>query len=195
MIAEGEEDTTQHFRGKWFGFGPIQDDEIIAFAVFEKTDTNGQRLSIKSFDRKKLANAEQSIARQALVTKTGFDVQVARKGESSKGKFLGLAVVTAAAVRSIFCEDWPLAAPKKIFGFGMLDLVEQGDFDAHGTIGFLTEATVPKTREVGALREFLMFDLADKFSEIRSINDCEWGSLIHIGAARIATIYRALTVG
>jgi hypothetical protein len=195
MIAEGEEDTTQHFRGKWFGFGPIQDEESIAFAVFEKTERNGHRLSLKSFDRKKLAGAEQSIARRALVSKTVFDLEVARKGESSKGKFIGLAVVSAGAVRSIFCEDWPLAAPKKIFGFGVLDLVEQGDFDAHGTIGFLMEATVPKTREVGALREFLMFDLADKFSEIRSINDYDWGSVIGTGAARIATVYRALMAG
>lgn len=155
MIVEGQQKKTQHFRGKWFGFGPIKDHEVIAFAVFEKTDRNGKRLTLKSFDRKKLAKTEQSVSRQALVTKSRFEANVARKGEATKGNFVGLAVVNAGAVRSIFCDQWPSAARKTIFGFGVLDLVEPGDFDAHGTIGFLIEATVPNTREVGALREFL----------------------------------------
>jgi hypothetical protein len=192
MIAEREEDRTHHFRGKWFGFGPVQDDEFLVFAVFETTMRSGRRLSARSFDRKKLINAELSIARQALVTKTKFDVAVARRGEAMKGKFVGLATANAGTIRGIFSEDWPKAAPRKIFGFGILDLVEPGDFDGHGTLGFLVEATVPKTRELGALREFLMFDLADKFSDIRPIEECEWGSPASIGIARFATVWRAL---
>jgi hypothetical protein len=192
MIAERDEETTHHFRGKWFGFGPVRNDESLIFAVFETTAISGRRLNIKSFDRKKLIAAEQSIARQALVKKTVFENGVARRGEAVKGKFLGLATAKAGAIRGIFSEGWPEVAPKKLFGFGILDLVEDGDFDGHGTIGFLIKATVPNKRELGALREFFILDLADKFSEIHSIEECAWASSVGIGVARFGTIWRAL---
>jgi hypothetical protein len=193
MIAKSDEEITHHFRGKWFGFGPVQNDELLVFAVFEKTATNGRRLNFKSFDRKKLIAAEQSIARQALVTKSVFDIAVARRGETSKGRFLGISTANAGAIRGIFSENWPESAPKKIFGFGILDLVEEGDFDGHGTLGFLVETIVPNKRDLGALREFLMFDLADKFSEIQSFEECKWGSTVSIGIGRLATVWRAAT--
>lgn len=192
MITEREEDITHHFRGKWFGFGPVEDDEYLVIAVFATTKRSGHRLSAKSFDRKKLINAEQSIARQGFVTKSTFDIEVARKGEAIRGRFVGVATANAGSIRGIFSEEWPVAAPRKIVGFGVLDLVERGDFDAHGTLGFLAEATVPRTRELGALREFLMFDLADKFSDIRPIDECEWGSPVSIGISRLVTVWRAL---
>jgi hypothetical protein len=88
-------------------------------------------------------------------------------------------------VREIVSEAWPLSSPRTIRGFGALDLVEQGDFDGHGTIGFLTEAVVPKNRELGALREFLIADLAEKFSEIVPLKEGHWGSIFSIATGGV----------
>ncbi|MBP1297476.1 hypothetical protein [Bradyrhizobium elkanii] len=192
MIGAGDENKTHHFRGKWFGFGPVQDSEALVFAVFATTKTNGQRLSAKSFDRQKLVKAEQSIARQSVTTRKTFKEAVVRTGEASKGNFIGVATASAGTIRAIFSNAWPAAAPREIRGFGVLDLVEKGDFDGHGTVGFRSEATLTKPRELGALREFLMFDLADKFSDIGSIDECPWGSLLNIGLKRALCIWQAV---
>jgi len=194
MIAAGDEQKTHHFRGKWFGFGPISNDEFLVFAIFEKTKRNGQRLSIGSFERKKLVDATQSIARQTFVTRATFRREVAERGEASKGKFIGISTIRVENVREIISEAWPLSSPRLIRGFGALDLVEEGDFDGHGTIGFLAEAVVPKARELGPLREFLIADLAEKFSEIMPLREGHWGSILSIATGRISTIWRSSTV-
>jgi hypothetical protein len=127
------------------------------------------------------------------VEPAGEERTVADRGEASKGKFIGISTIRVKNVREIVSEAWPVSSPRKIRGFGALDLVEQGDFDGHGTIGFLTEAVVPRTRELGALREFLIADLAEKFSQIMPLREGHWGSIFTIATGRISSIWRAST--
>jgi hypothetical protein len=193
MIAAGEQAKTHHYKGKWRGFGPIGDEEIVLFAVFRSTPVNGNRLVAKSFERKKLISADQSISRQYFVRRSVFAREVAENGQRSKGQFVGVATVKAKEVRAISATKWPSADPRRICGFGLLDKVEDGDFDGHGTIGFLQDSKIPDTRELGAMREFLIFDLANRFSDIVTMDDALWSNLGKIAVGRVVSICRAAT--
>jgi hypothetical protein len=73
MTACPEEMRTLHYRGRWFGFGPVCDTERVIFAVFEGTPRSGESLSDNSFENNKLKKDEQSLARASFVTWTLFD--------------------------------------------------------------------------------------------------------------------------
>ncbi len=191
MIASGEQEQTHHYRGRFFGFGPIADSENLVLAVFEQTKRDGERLSLASFDRKQLVKVNQSIARQQFTRQSVFQAKVVDRGEATKGKFIGVAMISAEKLRSIYCDQFPGAKPKKTFGFGALDKVESGDFDSHGAFGFLEEAVVPRPREVAALRELLILDLASRFSTIFPIGDIVWGSRFSFVVGRAKAFCRA----
>lgn len=82
---------TQHHRGRWFGFGPVRNNERVIFAVFENTPRHGAELTAKSFDTN-LVSGTQSVARASLVSRATFDLQVVDTGVSAKGPFLGIAL-------------------------------------------------------------------------------------------------------
>jgi len=191
MVDCVEELHTQHYRGKWHGFGPIFDHERVLFAVFEKTKRDGILLIANSFDSQSLARCEQSIARVSYLTRNQFDLHVAGATTSKKGSLVGVALVDVSRLRALCARiETPVAV--HVRSLCVIDRVEPGDYDAHATIGY-SKASAPdgigETR-LGKLRSRIRMDLANAFSDIIDPNDHQWPSRPQVLIQRIASIVR-----
>src|SRR6266852_2954350 len=96
-----EEQQTQHYRGKWYGFGPVNNGERVVFAVFERTKRAESQLTANSFESSYLANSSQSLTRASYVTRTLFDREIAVRGSATKGPLIGIACADVSKVRKL----------------------------------------------------------------------------------------------
>jgi hypothetical protein len=187
-----EERRTQHYRGAWFGFGPVQDDERIIFAVFDTTKVNDCRLTAKSFDNKQLSANNESIVRSSFVARAVFDQMVVERGKPEKGNLVGIAWADVSNVRQLKAE-FNLGRPTTINvrAFCVLDRVERGDFDGHAAMGYAETPNGVSEGQLGKVRPFIRMDLANTFSQIVDPASHQWPSRLEVFRRRVASIIRA----
>jgi hypothetical protein len=186
---------TQHYRGKWFGFGPVCGSERVMLAVFETTprSVDGMRLVSKSFT-KNLVTGTESVARSQFVSSKIFSKEVAEKGVRTKGQLVGVACADVTQIRALRA-DLPLIAggTYKAGAVCVLDLVEMGDYEAHATLGYCAfPAHISNPKTIGKLRERIRLDLATVFSPIIGFEDHNWPSSLEVGLFRIASVVRVV---
>jgi hypothetical protein len=99
MTECAEEHQTQHYRGKWHGFGPVRNSERLLFAVFERTKLAGSRLAADSFSNSNLRQTTQSVARSSYVTRSLFDQRIVQS--AGKGVCIGIAIADVNRIRAL----------------------------------------------------------------------------------------------
>jgi hypothetical protein len=164
-----KEQSTCHYRGKDFGFGPVRNDEDVLFAVFEDTALNGNRLDKDAFTTN-LNDSSQSVARTAYVSKADFDQYIAPGGAR------GISVANVARIRSLVAELALNSTKITIRSICVLDKVEAGDCDGHATLGYCEALTAHgiSPGQLGKRRVAIKADLANVFSEVVAIDVHPW---------------------
>jgi hypothetical protein len=187
-----EEQTTQHFRGHWHGFGPVRNHEKVIFAVFEATSCNGRQLIAASFDNDHLKSITQSLARHSFVTLPTFYRTIVRSADSV---LRGVAIANVAAVRALVADIKLNAGQVTVRAFCLLDRVEEGDCDGHATVGYSeTHETFNISQgQLGKVRARIRLDLANTFSEINDVVACRWPRIGDILLGRTFSIGRTLS--
>jgi hypothetical protein len=187
-----KEKETQHFKGQWYGFGPVSDCEIVIFAVFETTIRDGSRLAQNSFRNSSLAKSAESLARASYLTRQCFDEEIVKPGSSGKGALIGIACAKVADVRALRADFKTNTGIKKVRALCVLDRVDAGDYDGHATAGYaeVTALGVGQT-QLGIERARIRLDLANVFSGIASPDHHRWPGHLEIFLKRIASIIRA----
>ncbi|MDH6261556.1 hypothetical protein [Bradyrhizobium sp. BR13661] len=174
-----EEQKTQHHRGPGNGFGPVQDEEIIYFAVFEQTPVDGGKLALDSFDSKSMKRDGQSVSRASFTTRAVFDQDVVKAGANPKGEIKGVSSALVQKVRSLQSPIKLNASEVSVRSFCVLDHVLPGDYDSHATICFGERTTshgavVLSQGQIKSIRQAARLELADAFGPIRPIDDVEF---------------------
>ena len=191
MIDCLDERATKHFRGHWYGFGPVQDAEAVVFAVFQSTKIKNGRLTADSFDNKHLKRNAQSLARQSFVTRAIFEKAIVRGAALQ-----GIAVASAAAIRALVADVKLNADQISVRSLCVLDRVDEGDCDGHATAGYserhaslgISEAQLSK------VRARIRLDLANTFSEVRDLDSWKWPRYWALFVGRARSIVRVITV-
>lgn len=198
MPPELNEQKTAHWRGVWRGFGPVENGEIVRFAVFETSKKDNNELKPQSFDRAKLRQANESIARERFVTRTIFERDIGGGGSSPKGALIGIAYARAEDIRSIRARHpYPPkgSAGTEVQGFAVYDRVERGDCDGHAVIGYsrqIAELNVNTDKHNSKLREALALELVEAFSEITPLSKLSWPTRFSVALGRAKSILRVL---
>jgi hypothetical protein len=97
-----EEQQTQHYLGNGHGHGPVQDDEIMLLAFFEKSSGQADgKVTQDAFPNKQLIRGEVSLARHTHTCATDFQQQVVQPLTSSLGQLTGVASAVTQAVRDL----------------------------------------------------------------------------------------------
>jgi hypothetical protein len=187
------EGCTRHYRGRWFGFGPIQDDETVIYAVFDNTPISSKRLIENSFENNKLKKNNQSLARASFVTKSQFDKKIVRRDATSKGPLVGVAVAGVADIRALRADVKLNAGTRSFQAIYVLDRVERGDCAGHGTMGYewTGDLTISQT-QLATIRKKIRYDLANVFSPIADATARQWPPYFRVLSGRIASIRRVV---
>jgi hypothetical protein len=193
------EKQTQHFKGKWHGFGPVSNCETVIFAVFDTTkcNQNGSKLAADSFSNKSLAINTQSLARAAYLTRLCFDQEIVESGKAEKGKLVGVAHAKVDVLRNLRADITTNSGLKKVRALCVLDKVDQGDFDGHATAGYaeVIERAQLSQKSLGKVRAKIRMDVAEVFSDITSPDRYRWPSQFEIGMKRVVSIVQVLLQG
>jgi hypothetical protein len=123
------EGTTQHHRGPGYGHGPVQSDEIVVFAVFEKTPRDGNQLVASAFPSNQLNRGEVSLVRLLYTTRATFDERVIRALEHTLGRCLGIARGSVATLRTMRFEIQGTVPTINGRAVCVLDKVTKDDYD------------------------------------------------------------------
>jgi hypothetical protein len=184
-----EERTSQHFRGRWHGFGPVKDGEKVIFAVFQSTNCLGNRLTAVSFNNNHLKKSAQSLARQAFVTRKTFNRTIVDGAE-----LRGVATADVSALRALVADVKLNVREITVRSLCVLDRVETGDCDGHATTGYSEKhATLGLSQtQLSKVRERIRLDLANTFSEICDPSEQGWISLWEIVIGRVKSITRTI---
>jgi hypothetical protein len=164
-----KERVTQHF--KKTGYGVISDDEVVFFVVFDGRVSVGERLNRKHFDTTKIKNGDLSLARQKFTTTDDLNTFVIKPVVQSGLVVLNGAVIAKAhELRSIVKMQAP-AAPLR--GVRVIDKVEEREHDGHAALMGCADlaASFTNPQSLGKFRGQIALDLADKFSEVKTIDD------------------------
>jgi hypothetical protein len=189
MIDCPGERSTQHFRGRWCGFGPVRNYESVVFAVFEGTKRAGAPLAADSFDNNHLKKQAQSLTRKTFVTKPVFRRTIARGTQLH-----GIAFANVSSMRALVADVKLNARDASVRSLCVLDRVEKGDCDGHATTGYCESHTSlgMSQSQLNKVRQRIRLDLADTFSDIKEITAHGWPSAFGIFRARVASIARTL---
>lgn len=185
------ESTTQHFRGRWHGFGTVQDHENLFYAIFESTETANGRLCADSFRNKNLIRSIESIGRSSFVTRAVFDDRIS---SPTKGKATGISVTVGSSLRALKADIPPGdPAAAKVRSICVLDRVQGGDFEGHATLGYseLINGNL-SDKQLGKVRATIRMDLANAFSEARSPAQHDWPRSMEVMMRRLRSIARVL---
>ena len=194
-----DEKGTRHYGGQWGGYGPVRDSETVIFAVFAKTKRSGDRLAADSFDNGRLRDENESIARLELTTRRAFTRKVVNKGEKTKGPIVGIASVNVAALRQLQGKDPSNVASDAKRVICVLDCVERGDIQSHGTLGYAKWIEAidnpqwghkAKERNIGIFRSKIRLQLAEIFGQIKPIEHLRWARQRDVLVARVRSIRR-----
>jgi hypothetical protein len=185
-----DERITKHFRGRWYGFGPVKDAESVVFAVFGSTKLKDGRLIADSFDNKHLKTNAQSLARQSFVTKAIFDSAIVRGAGLS-----GVAVARVAAIRALTADVKINAGQISVRACCVLDRVDEGDCEGHATAGYSERQAILGMREgqLGKVRAKVRMDLANTFSEVRDPISERWARSWELFVGRVKSIVRSMS--
>jgi hypothetical protein len=187
-----EEETTQHHRGRWFGFGVVGDNEHVLFAVFDQTKRDGSKIQGNSFDTNALKNQSQSVARQAYTRRGTFDREVAVPGAKQKGPLVGVARAKVEEIRSLVTTLENEGHSQLIREFCVTDSVLPGDYSSHAAIGHCELPQMQLSGNyIGKLRFRMRMDLANVFSEIVETNGVIWASLFDVSLGRMTSVLRS----
>jgi hypothetical protein len=184
-----EEQQTQHYRGKWHGFGPVKDGETLILAVFERTRRQGSKITAETFTN--LKGHSESTARRSFVTRSDFVLGIVQPGESTKGSIVGIATARVSDIRALRADIIVGHATVKVRSLCVIDKVERGDIDGHATIGYAEMKGVSQA-QIGRVRANIRMDLANEFSEIgSSLQGNQWASRPEVALKRVGAIIRA----
>lgn len=160
-----EERTTCHHLGN--GHGPVNDEEIIALAVFTSTPKNGRKLVADSFPRKQLITGNLSLARRSYTSTAEFTSHVLEpaitRGEVVEGASWAL---VSDIRRCVVVAPDPEKLDQLVRGVCVLDIVTAGDHEGHAALKFATLPARTPERRIGTLRTMIREQLAERFSEI-----------------------------
>lgn len=191
------EKQTQHYKGKWHGFGPVSSCETVIFAVFDTTKRNGSKLAANSFRSDSLVKNAQSLGRAPYLTRVCFDREIVESGETEKGTLVGVAHAKVDVLRKLRAEIPTNSGRKRVRALCILDRVDKGDFDGHATAGYaeVTERENLSQNNLGKVRAAIRMDVANVFSDITSPDQHRWPWQIEIVAKRIVSIMRVVCQG
>src|SRR4051794_8915720 len=116
-----EETTTQHHLGAGNGFGPVQNDEYVYFAVFDLSKRDGNSLSADSFDNKQLKKEGLSVSRASHITLEVFNNEVVKPDSNPKGALVGITRAQTGAIRSLTSRIQLNSAEVRVRAFCVLD--------------------------------------------------------------------------
>jgi hypothetical protein len=161
------ESVTQHFRKA--GYGVVSDDETVIFVVFDGMVGIGDRLNRKHFDTTKIKNGDLSIARQRYTTMDDMNTVIIEPAKQTGRVLNGAVIAQVDKLRSIVRTQAP-AGPLR--GVCVIDKVQNGDHDGHAAlIGCADQAArFTNPQSLGKFRGQIALDLADKFSEVKSLD-------------------------
>jgi hypothetical protein len=163
-----EETTTQHHLGVGHGFGPVENDEFVYFAVFTQTNCDGNLESADSFDNNQLKKAGLSVSRASYITLAVFNNEVVKSGSNPKGALVGISRALTGAIRALISQIQLNSSQASVRAFCVLDSVLPGDYDAHATLNYGEFPQGVSASKIGAIRSRARLDLADVFSPIES---------------------------
>jgi hypothetical protein len=193
MIECAEEQQTKHYRGKWFGFGPVRDGERVLFAVFEQTKRQGLHLAGDSF--KNLKNGNESLARSSYVTRSVFDGKIVIPGKATKGDLVGIAIADVSRIRALRADVILNNTTVKVRSICVIDRVDEGDADGHATMGYAEIGRGVGQGQIGTIRLKIRMDLANEFSEIAPANSHSWPRRLEVALKRAAYVVVAFEPG
>ena len=179
---------TCHCRGHWHGFGPVSGDEELIFAAFDQTSRNADNLTANSF--KNLAGNAESVARGTYVSWHVFRGHVVQSGQHAKGAFVGIATAKVESVRRLRTDIPINNQAASVRSICVIDLVEDGDYDGHATMGFGEPIESLGQTLKGKKRLAIRMDLAKEFSKIHEPQTHHWPSRIMVGLRRFTSIGR-----
>jgi hypothetical protein len=185
-----DEQQTQHYRGKWFGFGPVRNGERVRFAVFEQTKREGARLIGNSF--RNLKNSNESVVRSSYVTRSDFDTRIVSPGMAAKGRLVGIAVADVSRIRALRADVKLNQGTVKVRSICVIDRVEDGDIDGHATMGYASIEDGVSTGQIGTIRINIRMDLANEFTEIVTPDDHQWASRLELLLKRAGCVVQVL---
>ena len=185
-----KETNTKHYLW-WRGFGPVQDYELLVYAVFETTDKNGSTLTGDAFENRYLADNALSMARLNYIRRKQFNRKVINFGVKRKGAFLGIVCADAEKIRRILVPIPTSSGEKMVRGVCVLDRVESDDYDAHATAGYAEATNTVTGKNRGTVRSKVRLALAQQFGEIRGADEVQWASSWRIFFSRIKWLVRS----
>lgn len=188
MSECADEQLTQHYRGRWFGFGPVRDSEYVFFAVFDDMPHSSLSIAANSFS-KNLKNSTESIGRGSYVTIGDFKRHIVRNKSA-----IGVVRAHVSAIRMLRAEIQLNAITKRVRSVCILDRVERDDCDGHATMGYGKETAAQgmSQGQIGKKRLDICRDLAREFSNIIPIEKNRWPWTVRVLAGRIVSIIRVI---
>lgn len=167
-----DETVSLHHQAKR-SLGPIGDSERIVFALFSGSIRYGTRLDPKDFSTERLNKGQESVARFCFSSKRTFERGVAPVDGSGPRKLSGVSFAFVENVRSVPFKSTS-QPPVTGFAFCVLDRVESGDDDAHGTLAFSDAMQALPTPQLMKLKPLLRLDLTKAFGEIADPRKIRW---------------------
>ena len=162
-----EEQSTRHHRGRWHGFGPVQNSEMVIFAIFEDTKRSGCVLTIDSFQN--LKNQTQSLARINYTPRTHFNKYVVKEK-----KLHGVAIANVHSLRNLEVVFDVEGKQVKCRAICVLDIVELGDCEGHATMGYTPKPEKVSAPQLGKKRKLIALDVVNAFSPIAAADTYSW---------------------
>lgn len=182
---------TKHYRGRWFGFGPVRNCERVVYAVFEKTLRNGNYLIENSFENNKLKKNAQSLGRASFVTKRQFEQKIVRRDASSNGPLVGITGADVSQLRALRADVKLNAGTKNVRAICVIDRVEQGDCAGHATMGYEWTGELNLSQaQVATIKQKIRYDLAAVFSPIVEPSGERWPRYCNLLFGRVISIAR-----
>lgn len=171
MAACADEQQSLHFRAtEGGGFGPVADQEHVAFGVFPNTPTANGKLAPTAFESRQLNRAEQSIARLDFTTHRSFLAALGRAAASCRG-------VATARVSNI--RKLSFKVPNtQLTGRAIcvLDKVSDRDHDGHAALAYSADVQGLTEQQKGKVRPFIHADLADAFGPVHDTSIAAWAT-------------------
>jgi hypothetical protein len=184
------EQRTHHHRGKWYGFGPVDNAEIVVFAVFERSKLDGNLITSDTFDNNDLHRANHSLARPTCCTSAEFRSRVILPGVARNGALVGLARAQASAIRTLAMADITDSGIQKRAAC-VLDRVDDGDIEGHAVLAYGEWTNRLGQKKKGVVRAQIRLQLAEVFGEIVAVQDVPWNSTLGKSLRRCISLWRA----
>jgi hypothetical protein len=184
------EQRTHHHRGRWHGFGPVDNTETVVFAVFERSKLDGNLITSDTFDNSDLHRANHSLARPKYCTSAEFSSRVISPGVARNGALVGLARAQVSAIRTLVVADTTDRDIQKRAAC-VLDRVDDGDIEGHAVLAYGEWTNRLGQKKKSIVRAQIRLQLAEVFGEIIAVQDIPWSSVLGKGLRRCVSLWRA----